>query len=242
VKTKPRNWRQWAFVLIVVGYVQYIVLIAVAMHYYPGGTLSNHDTVGYLFWNNYTSDLSRRVSLSGDPNTISRSLYEVSQCILYLILCLFFIALPRLFSKAKSARLLANIGSVFGVIGAISMVIETFIPWDLHKLAMETFDETFNIAFTAALLLYIVAIFRDKLFPKVYAYVILAYLFIGACLPVIYFAFPHPEKALDNRLQSIAVVIVSYGAAVCVSIFAYGAWRVDKRRRELGTDSTLGKG
>ena len=135
MKTKPRNWIRWAFVLLVVVYVQYVVLIAVAMHYYPGGTFPDHDTFGYSFWNNCISDLGRRVSLSGEPNTVSRSLYEISQCILYLILCVFFAALPRLFSKAKSARLLANIGSIFGIIGAISMVIDTFIPWDLHKWA-----------------------------------------------------------------------------------------------------------
>ncbi len=130
MKTKLRNWGQWPFVLIVLAYVQYVVLIIVAMFYYPGGTFSNHDTVGYSFWNNFISDLGRRVSLSGDPNTISRSLYEISQCILYLILSLFFAALPRLFGKAKSARRLAIIGSIFGIIGAVSMVIDTFIPWE----------------------------------------------------------------------------------------------------------------
>jgi hypothetical protein len=93
------NWRRWAFVLAMAGCVQFIVLTTVAMFYYPGGTYTNHDAVGYSFWYNFFSDLGRRATFSGASNTVSHILFVTALCFAALVLAMAFAALPRLFTK-----------------------------------------------------------------------------------------------------------------------------------------------
>jgi hypothetical protein len=241
MKTKTGNWRRWAFVLVVVGCVQWVVLTTVAMFYYLGGTLSNHDTVGYSFWNNFFSDLGRRVSLSGDPNIISRSLFAIGYWFLGLLLCLFFAALPCLFAGAKSARRLAIIGSIFGIIGAVSFGIVSVIPWDTHQLAHEIFAVIVRVAFITAAALYSVAILRNELYPKAYAYAFLAFAVIWLVYLILPLAGPSMETAWGNKVQATAQKIAVYAFMICMFIQAYGALRVHKRLRDLGPESMLGK-
>lgn len=154
------NWRRWAVILAMVGCVQFIVLTTVAMFYYPGGTYTNHDAVGYSFWSNFFSDLGRRAAFSGDSNTISRSLFVIALCFAALVLALAFAALPSLFAKAKSARRLAILGSIFGTISAISYIGIASLPWDLHEPTHKLFVYIGFTAFLLVVALYSAAIFR----------------------------------------------------------------------------------
>lgn len=233
VKANTRNWRRWAFLLAIVGELQNVVLLAVAMFYYPGGTESNHDTVGYSFCSNWFSDLGRRVALSGDPNTTSRWLFVISGCILGLLLCLFFGALPRLFIRAKSARRLAVVGSLFGVTAGVSTFAISFVPLDLHPVIHNALGATYGVAFFIALALYSVAIFRTDLYPNAYAYVTLAYAIILVAWAAVVVAAPDVETTRDNMLQATTQKIQSYSEAICIPVLAYGALRVEKRLQNL---------
>jgi len=242
MKTKQRNWMLWVFVLVVFAYVQWAVLSTVATFYYPGGTIPNHDTVGYSFWSNTFSDMGRRVSLSGEPNTVSRVIWETSMYIYELILCLFFAVLPRLFSKAKSARRLATIGSIFGITAMVLLFIATSAPMDLHESIHNTASLVSYGAIGVALILYSIAIFRNESFPKTYAYVLVAYIIIlvaGGVIGII--SIPNWETEWGNMLISTYEHIQGYIELIFIPIVAYGAWRVDKRLRDLGPESMLGK-
>ena len=69
------NWRRWAFILGMVGCVQFIFLTVVAMFLYPGGSYADHDTTGYSFWINFFSDLGRTETFGEHPNATSMALF-----------------------------------------------------------------------------------------------------------------------------------------------------------------------
>lgn len=235
MKTKPRNWMLWVFVLVVFAYVQWAVLSGVAMLYYPGGTAANPDTVGSSFFSNTFSDMGRRVSLSGDPNTVSRLLYVTSACIYELVLCLFFAALPRVFPKGDSAKRLAIIGSIFGIIAMVALFIATLAPLDLHESIHNMGSSVYFVAYGMASLLYCVAIFRHESFPNTYAYVLVAFVIIlAAGAPIAIISMPNLNTESGAMLMATWEKIEGYTELIFIPIVAYGAWRVDKRLRESG--------
>jgi uncharacterized membrane protein YdcZ (DUF606 family) len=159
-----------------------------------------------------------------------------------LILCLFFAVLPRLFSKAKSARRLATIGSIFGITAMVLLFIATSAPMDLHESIHNTASLVSYGAIGVALILYSIAIFRNESFPKTYAYVLVAYIIIlvaGGVIGII--SIPNWETEWGNMLISTYEHIQGYIELIFIPIVAYGAWRVDKRLRDLGPESMLGK-
>jgi len=232
-KTNIMNWRSWAFVLAMVGCVQFIVLTTVAMFHYPGGTYTNHDAVGYSFWYNFFSDLGRRATFSGASNTVPHILFVTALCFAALMLALAFAALPRLFTKVKSARRLAVLGSIVGIISVISYIGIASLPADLH---LPTHKLFVYIAFTAFLLvvaLYSSAIFRNRAYPNFYAYTYLAFAVILALYLVLLFAGPKAETSWGNRLQATGQKIVVYAEIVCMFIQSYGALIVQRRLQSL---------
>lgn len=216
-----------------VGCVQFIVLTTIAMFYYPGGTYTNHDAVGYSFWYNFFSDLGRRATFSGASNTVSHILFVTALCFAAFALALAFAALPQLFAKVKSAKRLAALGSIVGIISVISYIGIAAFPADLH---LPTHKLFVYIAFTAFLLvvaLYSAAILRHKFYPNAYAYTYLAFAVVLALYLVLLFAGPKVESSWGNRIQATGQKIVVYAEIVCMFIQSYGALRLQRRLSTL---------
>lgn len=241
MKSNTRNWIRWAFILTMVGCVLSIVLIAVAMFYYPGGTESNHDTVGYSL-SNYLSDLGRQTAFSGDSNTISRLLFGIAGWSFGLLLCLGFAALPSLFSKARSARRLAIIGSIFGIIGAVSYGIALVMPWDTHPLPHDIFGTLFGIAFFFELVLYCAAIFRNELYSNAYAYILLAVAIMLVLFGILSLVGEGVETAWGDWLHGTVDVVGLIAWTIGFFVQAYGGLRVEKRLWDLGPEAMLRMG
>jgi hypothetical protein len=223
------NWRRWACILAMLGCVQFIILTTVAMFYYPGGTYTNHDTVGYSVWSHFFSDLGRRAAFSGASNTVSHILFVVALCFAALVLALAFAALPQLFIKVKPSRRLAVIGSIVGIISVISYIGIAASPWDLHETVHKLFVYIGFTAFLLVVALYSAAIFRNKFYPNIYAYTYLAFAVILALYLVLLFGGPKADTAWGIRLQATGQKIVVYAEIVCMFIQSYGALRLLKR-------------
>lgn len=240
MNTNLRSWRRWAFVLTMVGCVLYIVLTSVAMFYYPGGTESNHSTVGYSL-SNYLSDLGRQTAFSGDSNTISRLLFGIAGWGFGLLICPGFAALPSLFPKARSARRLAIIGSIFGIMGAVSNGITFVMPWDTHPLPHGIFGTIYPIAFIVELAVYCAAIFRNEIYSRTYAYTLLAIAII-----LVLFGIPTllAEVMEPGRIDWLhGTVDIVAGIAITIGFFvqAYGGLHVEKRLRDSGPEAIMVK-
>ena len=84
----------------------------------------------------------------------------------------FFVLFPRLFQSSHLQQVLCLIGSVFGVLAGICFVGIAFAPADIARPAHVQFVMRVFKLFPLAVLFYILVLFMDKRYPKVYAWVI----------------------------------------------------------------------
>jgi hypothetical protein len=223
-----------AFILAIIGCVQFIILTTVAMFFYPGGTYTDHNATGYSFWSNFFSDLGRIETFLGVSNTVSRSLFTTALSFAGLVLILAFAALPQLFTRVKAARRLAVLGSIFGIISAISYLGIASVPSDFHLLTHKLFVYIGFTSFLLVVALYSAAIFRSKYYPRAYAFTYLGFAVILALYLVLLFAGPKAETALGDKIQATGQKIVVYAEIVCMFIQSYGALQVQKRLQGRG--------
>jgi len=107
-----KNWIIFASLFIIFGPVQYIILTAVAMLFYAGGTLINPFSPGYYFWGNFFSDLGRIIALSGAPNNISFVIFTITALILSISFIPFAFTITSFFKSDRKLYLIARVGSL----------------------------------------------------------------------------------------------------------------------------------
>ena len=120
--SKSRFRRQTAFQVSMAVCVIFVVLTAVAMLLYPGGTKTDHSTPGYSFFQNFFSDLGLTKAWSGESNSLSSVLFIVALSLAGAMLALFFVAFAQFFNQSFRGKLLSRLGSVAGVISGICFV------------------------------------------------------------------------------------------------------------------------
>lgn len=107
----------------------FVVLIALAMVKYPGGTSWDPTTRGHDFWLNYLCDLERQTALNGQPNVVGSQLARVALFFLATAAVSFWWSMPRLFSRrAGLVRAVRALGalSTLGILGAASLPSDRF--------------------------------------------------------------------------------------------------------------------
>lgn len=218
---------QWT----VLASLQFMVLTALAMFLYPGGSQADHSSPGYSFWDNFFSDLGRTVTVVGRPNTASAVLFLLALTAAGLGLALYFLAAPRLFAQpqgrlARFRRLLAIVGSLFGTISALSFVGVAFTPANLYRGAHIWFVLAAFEAFPIAAACYALAVWLHPDYPRRYfwTYVVFALLLAGYVW--LMFNGPARDSAAGIRVQVVGQKAIVYATIVCMLVQSYGAQQV----------------
>ena len=162
-----KNWKEWAYILIIFGCIQYVILTTLAMIFYAGGTAVNKNAPGYSFWANFFSDLGMVKAWSGRDNTISYIIYTVSLTIVGVVVIPFNLAFKHVFNESSKEKKLSKGGSLFGILFGIFVIPIAFAPHDIYP--MEHFIFVL-IAFTALLIsiiIYAVVIHSSKSYPHI---------------------------------------------------------------------------
>ncbi|MHA2131448.1 MAG: hypothetical protein ACW99L_15900, partial [Promethearchaeota archaeon] len=81
-----KKWASRVYILLIVNCIQFLILVNVAILFYPGGTFNDPFTSGYSLWSNLFSDLGRFIAHSGESNIITFLIYNVSLFIMGLLL------------------------------------------------------------------------------------------------------------------------------------------------------------
>jgi len=225
------NWRRWAFILAMVGGVQFIFLTVVAMFLYPGGSYADHDTSGYSFWINFFSDLGRTETFGEHPNAASMALFITALSLASLTLVAAFAAMPRLFAENRASRKLSIAGSTFGVISAAAYLGIACMPADVNLTVHRLFVQIAFSTFLLVVILYSAAIFLNRKYPSFYAFVYIGFAFILAAYLGLLFGGPHIDTPEGVRIQATGQKIVVYAEIVCMFIQSYGALRVERQLR-----------
>jgi len=220
-----KNWRKSAFILMIIGPTQYIILTAIAMVFYGGGTLVNPSNPGYFFWGNFFSDLGRVMALSGNPNIISCSLFTIAALLLSFSFFPFSLAVPNFFKKDKKQFVLSKFGSLLGVISISFFVAGIFTPWDIFNTTHLLFSNLFNFTGILVILFYILAIFSSKEYPNSYAYVYLVLFIFAIFYAVILLSLSKSISPEGLIIQASLQKVVHYLFLLCFLIQGYGAWK-----------------
>jgi len=175
-------WKRRAYILSMVGCLQFIVLTFIAMLFYRGGTQIDPNTSGYMFFNNFVSDLGLTISHSGELNTISFFLFFISVSFIGLSYIPFFLTISSTFQNNDIERKLSIACSIIGVFSSVMFIGIAFVPdnvfSDIHTLFVFS---AFFLAFIASLILAYLTYFNKNysiIFPLGYM--------IFSCLIVLY--------------------------------------------------------
>jgi hypothetical protein len=115
----------------------FVVLIALAMSVYPGGTAWDPTTRGHDFWANYLCDLEREVALDGQSNCLGAALSRAAMATLAVGSAAFWVLLPRF---VPAQQWLARAARALGLVSAAGIVAVAAFPSDrfpgLHPVLM----------------------------------------------------------------------------------------------------------
>ena len=109
----------------------FIVFNLLAMFLYPGSTYLNNLSSGYSFTQNFLSDLGRTLTFSGEVNFLSSQFFNMSLILAGSVFALFYLQVRKVFTSDKQ-KILAFIGSSFGVFGGLSLAGVGLAPADLY--------------------------------------------------------------------------------------------------------------
>ncbi len=208
-----KNWNHKAFLFEILGCSVYVILIVLAMVFYPGGTPTNPNTQGYSFWENWLSDLGLIQSYSGENNIVSMILFTSALTFWGLSLIPFFLALRSLFTESQLEKVFSTIGSVLGVIAGIGLVGIAYTPADILGLLHITFVYIAYLSLFVLGILYSITLFKSKRLPKQYAIIFLIW-------TIIFF--------LTLSMGIVGQKIGRFSTIISFAYVGYGAWKLEK--------------
>ncbi len=215
--------RRRAFLAVVIGCVQFVLLTVVAMWFYPGGTIIDPTISGYSFFGNFFSELGLTQTRAGQPNTVSAMLFVIALTLAGAGLGLFFVAFRAFFTQSLSGKVLSAIGSLFGVISGLCFVGVAFTPANVYGRAHGQFVFWAFEAFPIAVILYAIAILRDRQYPKRFALVFIAFAVLLVLYLLLMMKGPGISSPTGVIIQATGQKIIVYASIVTVFIQALGA-------------------
>ncbi|MBI2796802.1 MAG: hypothetical protein HYX65_08875 [Gemmatimonadetes bacterium] len=231
-----RFWNDRAYMIAMGSSLVFGVCTVAAMLAYPGGTMNDPTTTGYLFGRNFFSDLGVWTAHNGEPNTVSFGLFFAAMSLVGIGLVVFFAAFQRLFTHDATTRRLAVVGSTAGAIAGLCFIGVALTPADLYLQPHIALVKWAFRLFPLAALLYAIAILRTPGYPRRYGWVFVAFsvLLVGYIL-LLEFG-PSPKAAAGLVIQVAGQKVIAYASILGMLVQAYGARGVAMRgmRREVG--------
>ena len=215
--------RKNIFMLIMIGCGLFVVLTIIAMFTYPGGTYSDFDTRGYSFFQNFFSELGLVRTHSGEPKTVSLVLFIISMILSGSGMIAFFAVFPLFFQSTTINRTLSLLGSGLGILSGICFIGVAAAPADVNLPLHGDFVIWAFRLFPAAVLCYGIVLFREKTYPRGYAWelVVFLLLLIGYLLLLEY--GPKIGTFGGMVVQAVGQKIIVYASIASVMIQCWGA-------------------
>ncbi len=224
---QPR-WRRRVYWFTLFGTIQFVILTALAMLAYPGGTHIDPASPGYAFFANFFSDLGRMQAHNGAPNTLSAALFVVALSVAGLSLILFFLAAWRDFQVSTGLRALSGIGSALGVLTGAGFVGVAWTPADVFPEQHIACVLLAFRAFPVVAILYSAAIFLHPAYPRRYGAAYLAFAVLLAAYLWLLTNGPALHSAQGLLIQAAGQKAIVYATIVCMGYQGLGALGLER--------------
>ena len=200
--------------------IAFISLIATAMYVYPGSTYHNYETVGYLFSENFLSDLGRTITHGGNNNFHSSILFNTSLMLGAITYIIFYLLIRELFNS----NLISKLGSLFGVLGSLCMIGVALTPSDLFFSPHIFFNMWLFRFFLLSTLCYTWLIYKNKQINNSYLTGNLIFIVFLLIYIIILMYGPSPQKshaALILQALSQKIILFNFMLSIIVQTMAY---------------------
>lgn len=210
----------FAFNLLTYSCLIFLISTGIAMLYFPGGTILDHNTKGYSFFNNFFSELGRWRTHNGETNWVSFFGFEVALLTQSLAMFIFnfkFLETTNSLQLSKYAYYIALItGSLFPFL--LSGI--AFTPCDLYlKYHMDFVYAAFGSLIPLSFA-YTVLIRKHHILPNKYGNTMLVIVFAIAIYILIMLFGPNPHQV--GYVQQTAQKIIVYAMIFCMLYLASG--------------------
>ncbi len=209
-----RRARLFDFVTLICGL--FVALTALAMLFYPGGTQKNPHHPGYSFALNFFSDLGRTRALNGAANPLSATLFTLALTLAGAALALFFGAFAGFFWTNLAARVLSLLGAFLGTVAGAAFVGVALVTADHNSPLHGAFVLAAFRAFFGATLPFALAILIQKPYPRLGAFIFLAFAGLLLAYIALITVGPSPREAGGLTIQVVGQKIIVYASIACV--------------------------
>ena len=203
IALSKKSWVQLCILTTIIGGSFFISTTILAMFFYPGG---------YNFVTNFFSELGMtRSSMNHELNPISSVLFLLACTLVGVSLIPFWIVMTKLFSEVKITKYISYLGSITGLISSVLLMGVGIFSMDKATLAHFISAGGFFIFLSISIIIYSIAIFLDKNYRKIYAFIGIGFsLFIILYIcRVFYFIDPLAQKIVVYGYISWAVFQLS---------------------------------
>ena len=121
----------WRALVLIYASIQFLVLTAIAMLFYPGGAVYELDANRYLFLRNFFSDLGATITPSGRPNLVSHILLVIALGCVGLALILASSTWRVIVVRRQSAQAVGLASQVLETIAGLGFIGIAATPWNL---------------------------------------------------------------------------------------------------------------
>ena len=218
-------WRKDIFAFVNIGCGIFVLLTILAMFFYPGGTFTDFNSHGYSFFQNFFSELGMVRTHNGNPKSISLILFLIAMFLSGSGMMAFFAAFPQFFQKTRANRTLSLVGSALGIISGVCFIGVAAVPADVDMELHKDFVLWAFRLFPVAVLCYTIVLFRQKTYPRQYAWELV--IFLGLLIGYILLLELGPDiKSYEGMvIQAVGQKIIVYASIFSVMIQGWGASR-----------------
>ena len=208
--------------IVIAAGVLFFLLTVAAMLLYPGGRVGDVRSVGYAFFTNFFSDLGQTVTYGGHDNLPSLVLFCIALTSIAAAVALFFGSYPLLFRPGSTARRVAVVASIAGIVAGVCFVGVAATPWNLYLRAHNDFVQWAFRSFLLAVVCAAVASALAVDFPRRFATVFAAFAALLTAYVLLLAFGPAANTAQGAAIQATGQKIIVYASMLTVLVQAFG--------------------
>ena len=188
-----------------------MIVNAIAIYFYPGGSLYNYDLTSYSFTENFFSDLGVYKTSGGDVNFLSCILFNSTLAMIGFA-SLSYAFVPRLFSENKKSYNCAKIAAFICIISGFCYIGVGLTPADLY-FRQHVWFVIFAFHLQTVGILFMVIAFLYSRASNYYTVVALIY-FLCVLVYSIFETSSPPAPDFNPRNQDMLIEFVPYDRMV----------------------------
>jgi hypothetical protein len=215
----------------------FVLLTVAAMLAYPGGALYDHGSHGYLFFQNFFSDLGATKTYSGHSNTTSHVLFIIALIGVGLAMIGFSTTWRVIAARRGAGRGFGGVAQAAAIVSGLGFIGIAITPWDK---VLDAHNAFVKLAF-GVLLVFILCLLALQLrngWPALFVAVNVAYVIVLAMYVLVLFVGPGLGTRNGLEFQVAAQKIIVYSSILNIGVQAVGIRREARRgagKPNLGT-------